>query len=232
MSLKRRLEIDVAKTFYDQWELVATAGVPGPTELKLNANYAKELKSATVLYADLNGSTRMVDHEDWRFSAEVYKTYLRCTSEIIKSESGRITAYDGDRVMAIYTGDHKNTQAVTSALKINYAIKNILQPALDRQYPTSGFKVKHVVGIDTAFLRAARIGVHGDNDIVWVGRAANYAAKLTSLSEGTTWITKAVYDVMLDKVKYSNGQDIWEARKWTSMDDFSIYRTNYWMPFD
>jgi len=29
----------------------------------------------------------------------------------------------------------------------------------------------------------ARVGVREDNDIVWIGRAANYAAKLCALSE-------------------------------------------------
>jgi len=231
MSLKQKLKLDVEKIFKDQWDLVSTASVPDPVELKLNVNHSKELRSATVLYADLGGSTSMVDNESWQFSAEVYKTYLKCTSEIIRSESGRITAYDGDRVMAIYTSEYKNTEAVRSALKINYAIKNILQPALHMQYPNSGFKVRHVVGVDVSPLKAARVGVHGDNDIVWVGRAANYAAKLTSLPESSTWITKAVYDLMTDEVKYSGDKNIWEARKWTAMNDLTIYRSNYWLTF-
>jgi len=30
-----------------------------------------------------------------------------------------VTAYDGDRVMAVYLGNSKNTSAVTTALKIH-----------------------------------------------------------------------------------------------------------------
>jgi class 3 adenylate cyclase len=56
-----------------------------------------------------------------------------------------------------------------------------------------------VVGSDVSSLRAARIGVRGGNDIVWVGHAANYAAKLTELNlEESTWITKDVYDMLKD----------------------------------
>lgn len=142
----------------------------------------KDLETATVLYADLDGSTNMVDNYDWSFSAEVYKAYLRCASEIIRNESGSITAYDGDRVMAVFTGDFKNTSAVRCALAINYAVCQIIQPALKTQYPSKDFTLKHVVGIDMSRLRTARIGVRGDNDLVWIGRAANYAAKLTTLS--------------------------------------------------
>ncbi len=169
----------------------------------------------------------MVDTYDWTFSAEVYKAYLRCAAQVIKSENGVITAYDGDRVMAIFTGDSKNTSAVRCAMKINYAVCEIIRPAIKTQYPTKDFTLKHVVGIDTSRLRTARIGVRVDNDLVWIGRAANYAAKLTSLSGKATWITKDVYDQMSKDVKYSNGTDMWELRNWTAMGSIPIYCSTY-----
>jgi class 3 adenylate cyclase len=231
MTLKSDLEKEVKNIFSGTWEVNDTNCVPDPVDLRLNSNHAKELDDATVLYADLDKSTAMVDDNDWSFCAEVYKAYLKCTSEIIRTESGVITAYDGDRVMAIFTGKSKNTNAVRAALKINYAIKKILQPALEKQYPKNNFKVMHVVGIDRSSLRAARVGVYGDNDLVWVGRAANYAAKLTELSPSTsTWITKAVYDCLAKEVKFSNDLDIWNSYSWTAMDSLTIYSTKYWWP--
>jgi class 3 adenylate cyclase len=228
MALKDDLIKEVKETFSSQWEVQKTTAVPAETDLRLNANHAKHIESATVLYADLDGSTNMVDNCDWTFSAEVYKTFLRCAAEIIRSESGVITAYDGDRVMAIFTGEAKNTSAVRCALKINYAVCEIIRPALKAQYPSKNFTLKHVVGIDTSPLHTARIGVRGDNDLVWVGRAANYAAKLTTLSEKATWITKAVFDNIHDSVKLLNGVSMWEARTWTSMNKLPIYCSTYW----
>lgn len=233
MTLKTDLENQVKDTFKLTWEVQKTSAVPAPADLRLNANHAKDLETATVLYADLDGSTSMVDGRIWQFSAEIYKTFLRCASQVVRSEGGTITAYDGDRVMAVFTGDSKNTNAVRAAMKIHYAVVKIIQPALDAQYPNSGFKVSHVVGIDTSQLRAARIGVHGDNDVVWVGRAANHAAKLTTLSGAPTWITKAVYDNMNKLVKTSrDGKDMWEARSWTAMNNQTIYRSTWWWSID
>lgn len=232
MALKADLEIQVKDTFRQQWEVQSTNSVPAPADLRLNANHAKDLEAATILYADLDGSTNMVDSKTWPFSAEVYKTFLRCAGQVIRSEGGIITAYDGDRVMAVFTGNAKNTSAVRSAMKINFAVRGIIQPALDAQYPNSGFSVSHVVGVDTSQMRAARIGVHGDNDIVWVGRAANYAAKLTTLSGTATWITKDVYDNMNNAVKVSNGTSMWEARSWTAMNEQLIYRSTWWWSFE
>lgn len=227
MGLKDDLYVEVKSTFAQAWDVQKTERVPAPEDLRLNANHAKDLEKATVLYADLDGSTSMVDHYKWEFSAEIYKTFLRCASQIIRNEGGAITAYDGDRVMAIFTGGTKNTDAVRCALKINYAVSEIIQPAIDAQY-TTDFKLSHVVGIDASQLRTSRIGVRGDNDLVWIGRAANYAAKLTNESGKPTWITKAVYDSMNDDVKFHNGQDMWQKAYWTSMNNMEVYSSTYW----
>jgi class 3 adenylate cyclase len=228
MGLSDDLAAEVKATFATKWEVQTATSVPAPEDLRLNANHAKNLETATVLYADLDGSTNMVDNYAWTFSAEVYKSYLRCAAEIIRSESGDITAYDGDRVMAVFTGGSKNTSAVRCALKINFAVLKIIQPALTAQYPSKNFTLKHVVGIDTSQLRTARIGVRGDNDLVWVGRAANYAAKLTTLGDKATWITQAVYDQMHQSVTMSStGTNMWEARRWTPMNNLLIYCSTY-----
>jgi class 3 adenylate cyclase len=227
MALKDDLAAEVKGIFQSKWEVQTTAGVPDPADLKLG-NHAKDLETATVMYADLDGSTNMVDSRLWYFSAEVYKSYLRCAARIVAAESGVVTAYDGDRIMAIFTGEGKNTRAVRASMKIHSAVSSIVNPALKSVYKNSDFYVKHVIGVDTSQLRTARIGVRGYNDLVWIGRAANYAAKLTSLSDKPIWITKAVYDVMNDDVKIhdTTKKDMWEKRLWTAMGKMEIYCTS------
>jgi class 3 adenylate cyclase len=231
MALIDDLTTEVQSTFVSAWTEDAAMVVPAPAALRLHANHAKHLESATVLYADLDGSTNMVDTLSWQSAAEVYKVYLRCASKIIKNEGGIITAYDGDRVMAVFAGNTKNTSAVTAALKINYAIEEVIRPAYAKQYRNSSFVVRHVIGIDTSALRAARIGVVGDNDLVWIGRAANYAAKLCNISERPLWITKAVYDRLMDSAKLSGTTNMWQKRVWTPMNNMEIYCSTYRQSF-
>jgi class 3 adenylate cyclase len=100
---------------------------------------------------------------------------------MIRAEGGAITSYDGDRVMSIFIGDTQCTPAARCALKLNYVVQNVLNPAFKRQYTDDALVVRQVVGIDVSSINAARTGVRGGNDIVWVGRAANYAAKLCDL---------------------------------------------------
>ena len=51
----------------------------------------------------------------------------------------------------------------------------------------------------------------GANDLVWVGPAANYAAKLTELDAACpTWITHRVYNKLADEAKFSSGKNMWQ----------------------
>ncbi len=227
MALAEDLKKWVDETFTAAWEVQETTGVPNPADLRLNSNHAKDLDSATVLYADLDGSTDMVNTKKWEFSTEIYKTFLKCASDIIKNEGGVITAYDGDRVMGIFTGDYKNTSAARCALKINFAVQDIIQPAISKGWATD-FVLKHVVGIDTSQLKTARIGVRGDNDLVWVGRAANYAAKLTNLANKPSRITEDVYERLASDLKKTNGTDMWVREYWTEMGIWTYSSTWKW----
>lgn len=231
MSLADDLASEVGSIFATQWKSREGQQVPEPESVNLG-NDAVEL-DATVLYADLAESTELVNNYKPTFAAEIYKTYLVCASRIIKDEGGVITAFDGDRVMGIFIGNAKNSSAARCALKINHAVTQIINPAVKKQYPSSTYEVRQSVGVDTSRLFAARTGIRGSNDLVWVGRAANYAAKLCSLREGSfsSWITKDVFNALNEGAKFSNdGQLMWEERSWTTRS-MTVYRSNWrWKP--
>lgn len=227
MALGDDLKKEVKAILGTKWSTRDGKNVPETEDVKLGNDAVK--LDGTVLYADMSGSTALVDgYKDW-FAAEVYKSYLHCAAKLVRSEDGTISSYDGDRIMAVFIGGSKNTSAARCALKINYAVKNIINPAIAERYPNSPYKVQHVVGIDTSSLFVARTGIRGSNDLVWVGRAANYAAKLTELSPSyATRITEAVYKVLHDDTKYSKNKDMWEQATWTDMNKMAIYRSTYW----
>jgi class 3 adenylate cyclase len=226
------LKTTVTSIFCDQWEESKGRVIPDPGDLGLG-NVARFFADATVLYADLAGSTSLVDNHYWQFSAEIYKAYLRCAARIISDEGGVITAYDGDRVMAIFLGDDKNKKAVRAAMKIAYAVKKVINPALKAQYPDANYLVDHSIGIDTSPIHAASIGVRGDNDLVWVGRAANHAAKLAGKQGYPIWITKEVHDEIEPNVKFDVEKSVsmWHSTSWTEIDNRTVYGTKYFIPF-
>jgi len=228
MSLKTELEQAVKSVFHDDlWTKREGQVVPEPDDLRLG-NDAVTL-NATVLYADMSDSTKLVDRYKPHFAAEVYKAYLASAARIIKREDGVVTAYDGDRIMAVFVGGHKNTNAVRSAFKINGAVWDIIKPALKTEYPTTDYDLRHLIGVDTSGMLVSRVGIRNDNDLVWVGRAANYAAKLCSLNNDVTIrITGSVYDSMHDEVKFGpNKTNMWGERTWTAMDNMRIYGSTW-----
>lgn len=230
MSLSEDLANEVKNIFATSWQDRDGQKVPETENVKLG-NDAVKLQ-ATVLYADLAESTNLVNGYKAWFAAEVYKSYLHCASKIIRDEGGVITAFDGDRVMGVFLGDSKDTSAARCALKINHAVLQIINAAIKAKFPNTPFSVKHSVGVDTSPLFVARTGIRGSNDLVWVGRAANYAAKLCSLRESNyaSYVTSDVYDNMADVVKINSNRSMWERRTWTEKK-ITVYRSNWmWKP--
>jgi class 3 adenylate cyclase len=228
MALKEDLEAAVKEIFHDAWDSRVGRVVPTPEDLGLG-NDAVTL-DATVLYADIADSTKLVDTSNPHFAAEVYRTYLTCAARIVKANDGVITAYDGDRIMGVFIGDSKNSNAVKAAMQINAAVFNIINPALSLQYPNVTYRLRQVIGIDTSPLFVARIGVRNDNDLVWVGRAANYAAKLASINEDNTiFITTDVYNKLPNNRKFGGTDStlMWRPRKWSQMGDLQIYSSTW-----
>lgn len=96
----------------------------------------------------------------------------------------------------------QNTDAAKCGLQINWASKKIVAAKIAEKYPKSTFVPKQRVGIDTSKLSAARTGIRGSNDLVWVGNAANNAAKLAALDPRyTTYITADVYSRLSETSK-------------------------------
>lgn len=181
MTLKDDLAEEVWHLAATRWDDIPQGrAVPDTTDNRLTHSNTGIYIDGTVLYADLDGSTKMVDSLTATRSAEYYKAYLHCAAKIVKDDGGTITAYDGDRIMAIFIGDTQATDAVRSAFKISWAIENIVNPRFIAIYGELHRQLRHTVGIDSGRLLASKIGIRRDADMVWVSPAANYAAKLNS----------------------------------------------------
>ena len=226
MSLGDDLKSQVVQILRESWTTRRGRVVPEPEDLGLG-NDAVVL-DGVVLYADLDDSTDLVDKMKPEFAAEIYKSFLACAARIIRSEGASITGYDGDRIMAVFIGDDKHSAAARTGLKINYAVLKIINPAIHSQYAGTRYEVQHHVGIDSCELFVARTGIRGANDLVWVGRAANYAAKLSARSGPATQITSDVYNRLNDSSKYGpNRQNMWGSETAREIGGRTIYKSTW-----
>lgn len=195
--------------------------------------------SATFLYADLANSSKIAKAFDRRVAAKIIKSFLATTTRLIRFNSGTVVSFDGDRVLGIFTGNFKNSEAVKCGLQINYVVKEIIRPKFEASYnnvKTAEFGINHGVGIDTGTVLIVRAGARGANDLISIGRAPNLAAKLSDIRESAdhqTYITASVYNMLAGYAKYANKtrEDMWENRTWNFLgDNISIYRSSYYWP--
>lgn len=234
MSLKDDLTLKVYEFVTSSWGDIPN-GYVVPTPESLTFGNTGIRINATVLYADIHGSTSMVDALMDNTAAEYYKAFLHCAAKIIRSNDGSITAYDGDRVMGIYVGNDQAKSAVKTALQLNWAVLSIINPTFAGLYGTAHRVLRHTVGIDCGRLLAAKTGVRVDSDLVWVGPAANYAAKLNSFDGlDADYAIRATERVMgalgTDNfIREIGGATIWDG-PYNNLKNCSHYRTDCTMP--
>jgi class 3 adenylate cyclase len=210
--------------------------VPTPENQNLTHGNTGVNVDVTVLYADIKDSTKMVDELPPTRSAEYYKAYLECGARVIKENNGTITAYDGDRIMAIFIGDSQVVDAVNTALQLNWVVRNIVNPIFSDMYGESHRELSHTIGIDKGEILATKAGVRLDNDIVWIGAPANYAAKLNSFEgldpEYQIRITSQALSCIPSSIFVNaSGETIWDG-PYTNLGRGQHYRTYYCQPID
>jgi class 3 adenylate cyclase len=230
MKTSQEILSEIKAILVADWQRRDGRKVPEPEDIKLGNDAV--ILDGTVLYADMADSTELVNnYKDW-FAAKVYKSYLVAACHVIRNNSGIITAFDGDRIMAVYIGDRKNSSAAKTALQLNWIVIQI-NNALKERYPNSAFQLRHSVGVDTSKLFVAKTGIRNSNDLVWVGRAANYAAKLSNLSDPTfsAFLTEPVYNVLTDDTKLGGSpkRPMWDRAHWEERN-ITIYKSNWTWP--
>ncbi len=234
MALKADLENKVANILSVTWDVRDGQVVPSTDNVNLS-NGAVRLEAA-YLYADLADSTTLGRDFNCQTAARVVRSYLHVMSTLIREHGGQIRSFDGDRVMGIFVGDLKCSNAAKCALQMNWAFANIVRPKVYAAAPglqQNGYTLEHTAGVDVGDVLVVRAGVRGNNDLISIGAAPNIAARLSELRESGyhSFVTKAVYDRLSDKSKLSNGTNIWEARSLAIKGKtYSLYRTNYWRP--
>lgn len=191
------------------------------------------LVEATYVYADLADSSAIAQSLQKEAAAKIIRAFVNSSTRILRNFGGEIRSFDGDRVMAIFIGDDKNWKAARAAFAINWAVYEVIRPAIKANWSDGEnfYRISHRVGIDTGESLIVRGGARNNNDLISVGGAPNIAAKLSDLKGGyATYITDRVYDELTDDLLYyeSNGvrQKCW-SRLYSPIQIGGTYNTVY-----
>lgn len=150
--------------------------------IKGDARLDGERRMATILFADLRGSTALVEQLAPDQSVALLNSYVGPMARAVIDQGGIIDKYLGDGLMAIFlpTDDDPSAgadAATTAALEIRQSLADLNSERKRVGKPALGFGV----GIDVGEVIVGAVGIPERSDYTALGDAVNTAARLESL---------------------------------------------------
>lgn len=190
---------------------------------------------ATFLYADLAGSAKLSSVCPWSTTAKIIRAFLDCSTRLILKHGGEIRSFDGDRVMGVFIGDAKNSNAAICGREIHWTVRNIISPKARSKFDSvknNDIEIRNCSGIDTGEVRAVRSGIRDNNDLIWIGKAASFSAKLSDMRDTGyhTYISSRVYNKLNAEAKLGHeGEDAWSSTTFSfAGKNETVYKSNHW----
>jgi class 3 adenylate cyclase len=139
-----------------------------------------KLIETTVLYVDMRRSTALSLKHQSHTVAKLYSAFVRAMTRCAEANNGEVRGIIGDRVMMLFNNANCYTDAIDTAILIN----SVCQYVLNKHFTHN--EVNFGIGIDYGRMLATKTGIrrHGSaqqsyRSLVWLGRPANVASKLT-----------------------------------------------------
>ncbi|MEM9357728.1 MAG: adenylate/guanylate cyclase domain-containing protein [Pseudomonadota bacterium] len=190
---------------------------------------------AAFLYADLAKSALLSKFCPWSTTAKIIRCFLDCSTRLIVKHGGATRSFDGDRVMGVFIGHSKNSNASICGREIHWAVRKIIHPAAEKQFKSirdNEVEIRHGVGIDVGEVRAVRSGIRNSNDLIWIGKAASFSAKLSDVRDTGyhTYISSRTFNRLSKPAKFaSDGNNRWTSVKFSFLGETeTVYKSNHW----
>ncbi|MET1232648.1 MAG: adenylate/guanylate cyclase domain-containing protein, partial [Candidatus Limnocylindrales bacterium] len=166
------------------------------------AEPARERKMATMLFADLVGSTAMAETHDPEIVSRLVGGVFERLAEEVRRYEGTIEKFAGDAMLAVFgvPAIHEDDpeRAVRAALEMQAAVGHFAEDeGAEEEHP----RIR--IGIETGEVLVDLDRASGARDLFVTGDAVNTAARLQTLAEpGAVVVGPATYAVTHDVVDY------------------------------
>jgi len=175
-------------------EIIKGRELPDIDDIDLAAG--RSLKAA-ILYNDLRGFSQMIASNPDRRSLLVLDSFVSEMTRITSEFHGVVVDCAGDRIMSVFCRPHNDTsvrpihEAVICAFWMQTVVYRVLNPILNQIKLPS---ISCGIGIDYGQVTVARVGIRNRNKLVFLGNAANWAAKIEDIAgAGETNISTTVH---------------------------------------
>lgn len=171
---------------------------------------ACKLIDTCVLYIDIRRSTELSITHKPQTVAKLYSAFVRAMTKCARHYGGHVRGIIGDRVMVIFDCNDCFRKAVDCAILMNATAQYVINKHFTRNDVQCG------IGIDAGKMLVTKTGFrrrgveqYNYKNLVWLGRPANVASKLTDIAnkpaEGfTADMVHVGYNAALSGVNWQN----------------------------
>ncbi|MBN8215679.1 MAG: adenylate/guanylate cyclase domain-containing protein [Spirochaetes bacterium] len=149
----------------------------------LDPNLRLSLKSLTLLFTDLKGSTEMYDRAGDISAYQVVQEHFEILTRVVREHRGAVIKTMGDAIMAAFSRPEDAAQA---AIAMSAAIQ-----ARNLEWRKQGWNMGLKVGVH----EGSALAVNADERLDYFGQTVNIAARVQGLSAaGEIWMTETVWN--------------------------------------
>lgn len=148
---------------------------------KLVPDLKLRLRTLTVLFTDLKGSTDLYERTGDTFAYGLVQEHYRLLTEAVREQSGAVIKTMGDAIMASFSDPQS---AVRAAIEMMNKIES-----LNASLEADG----HTLGLKIGLHEGPALAVNADDRLDYFGQTVNIAARVQALAQaGEIWITEPV----------------------------------------
>ncbi len=135
-------------------------------------------RTATVLFVDLAGFTKLTESKGPRVIVDILNEYFDRVTAIIGNHGGVVTQFQGDAVLATFNVPVEDNEHAKNALK---AAREILAAVESERFAGEQLSIR--IGLNTGPVIAGNVGGGGRQSYTVHGDAVNLAARLEALNK-------------------------------------------------
>ena len=147
-----------------------------------DSEYKPSMRTVTVLFADLQGFTKMCDEMDPSDVVGILNGYFRCMSKVLIRHHGQVTELIGDGILSLFGALRNNPwqvqDAVMAALEMRKELEEYNKELQSKSFPELSFGI----GIHRGQVLAGVMGNYELSKFGVVGDPINVAARVEALT--------------------------------------------------
>jgi adenylate cyclase len=143
-----------------------------------------ERRAATVLFADLRGSTVLAEQLAAEHVVRLLNTYIGALAQCVFARGGMLDKFLGDGLMAVFGVLPDGSDGAVPAVQAALDMRREIQAVNARRVADGSTPIGFGVGIHTGEVVLGAIGIPQRSDFTAIGDTVNTAARLQEICKG------------------------------------------------